>query len=60
VHGSPRPLAGRVRTLHDHRIAMAFGVLGAAPGTALEIDEPAVVAVSFPGFWTLLQSLSTA
>jgi 3-phosphoshikimate 1-carboxyvinyltransferase len=60
VHGSPRPLAGLVRTLHDHRIAMAFGVLGAAPQAALEFDEPAVVAVSFPGFWTLLQNLNTA
>jgi 3-phosphoshikimate 1-carboxyvinyltransferase len=57
VHGSPRPLAGAVRTLHDHRIAMAFGVLGAAAQAAIEIDEPAVVAVSYPDFWPMLEGL---
>lgn len=51
VAGSDRPLRGRVRALGDHRIAMAFGVLGAIPGNAIEIDDPACVAVSYPGFW---------
>lgn len=50
--GSPRPLRGSVETLHDHRIAMTFGVLAALPGNAIEIDEPEVVDVSFPGFWS--------
>ena len=51
VRGSDRPLAGRVTTLGDHRIAMAFGVLGAVPGNAVVIDAPACVDVSYPGFW---------
>jgi 3-phosphoshikimate 1-carboxyvinyltransferase len=55
IAGSASPLAGRVRTHDDHRIAMAFGILGAAPRADLEIDEPDVVAVSFPGFWELLR-----
>lgn len=58
VRGTDRPLAGRVRTFDDHRIAMAFGVLGAQPGNAIEIDHPACVDVSFPGFWELLRRLT--
>lgn len=57
VRGTDGPLAGRVETFHDHRIAMAFGVLGARPGNAIEIDHPECVDVSFPGFWELLRRL---
>ncbi|MDH5760177.1 MAG: 3-phosphoshikimate 1-carboxyvinyltransferase [Gemmatimonadota bacterium] len=58
VTGSERPLAGRVTTHGDHRIAMAFGVLGALPGNTIVIDEPEAADVSFPGFWGLLADLS--
>lgn len=58
VRGTEGPLAGRVQAFHDHRIAMAFGVLGAQPGNAIEVDHPDVVDVSFPGFWELLRRLS--
>ncbi len=51
VRGSERPYAGRVRTHADHRIAMAFGVLGATPGSTIAIDDPSCVAVSYPTFW---------
>jgi 3-phosphoshikimate 1-carboxyvinyltransferase len=51
VHGSDRPLAGRIATHGDHRLAMAFGVLGALPGHRISIDDPNCVAVSFPAFW---------
>lgn len=51
VIGSDRPLAGRVRTLGDHRIAMAFGVLAAIPGNEIEVDDPSCVSVSYPAFW---------
>jgi 3-phosphoshikimate 1-carboxyvinyltransferase len=59
VRGSDRPLSGRVRAFHDHRIAMAFGVLGALPGSSVEVDDPGVVEVSFPGFWELLRGLAS-
>ncbi|MDQ2768337.1 MAG: 3-phosphoshikimate 1-carboxyvinyltransferase, partial [Gemmatimonadota bacterium] len=52
VTGSSAPMRGRVITHGDHRIAMAFGVLGALPGNDIEIDDPACVAVSYPSFWT--------
>jgi 3-phosphoshikimate 1-carboxyvinyltransferase len=52
IVGSDRPLAGKVATHGDHRLAMAFGVLGAAAGNAIEVDDRDCVAVSYPGFWT--------
>jgi 3-phosphoshikimate 1-carboxyvinyltransferase len=58
VRGTDAPLAGRVQAFHDHRIAMAFGVLGAQPGNAIEVDHPEVVDVSFPGFWELLRAVT--
>ena len=54
VRGSERPLKGRVVTHGDHRLAMAFGVLGAVPGNSIEVDDPHCTIVSFPGFWERL------
>jgi 3-phosphoshikimate 1-carboxyvinyltransferase len=56
VTGSDRPLKGRVATHGDHRIAMAFGVLGAVPGNQIEIDDRDCVGVSYPAFWSHLKS----
>lgn len=58
VRGSDRPLRGRVVTHGDHRIAMAFGVLAALPGNAIEIDDPECAAVSYPGFWGVVARLT--
>lgn len=52
VCGSDKPLSGRVETEGDHRIAMAFGVLAAATGSLIEIDDRDCVGVSYPAFWT--------
>jgi 3-phosphoshikimate 1-carboxyvinyltransferase len=51
VRGSDRPYAGRVITHADHRIAMAFGVLGATAGSSITMDDPSCVGVSYPTFW---------
>lgn len=59
VIGTTTPLTGRVRTEGDHRIAMAFGVLGALPGNSIQIDDRACVGVSYPAFWTDLASAVT-
>jgi 3-phosphoshikimate 1-carboxyvinyltransferase len=46
----------RIDSAGDHRIAMAFGVAGLAiPG--VEIDDPAVVAKSYPGYWEDVERL---
>lgn len=60
IHGSSRPLRGRVITHGDHRLAMAFGVLGAAGENEIDIDDRACVAVSYPEFWRDLDSVTSA
>ena len=57
VLGTDAPLAGRIEAFDDHRIAMAFGVLGAQEGNWIEVHGRGAVDVSFPGFWTLLGQL---
>src|SRR3990172_458961 len=59
VRGSDRPLSGRVATHGDHRIAMAFAVLGAVVGNRIAVDDPDATDVSFPGFWALLDHVRT-
>lgn len=54
IRGTRKALSGRVECFQDHRIAMAFGVLGASPGCDFVVDDPGVADVSFPGFWELL------
>lgn len=51
VRGERRALAGTVDPRGDHRIAMAFGVLGAVRGNRVEVKDPQTVGVSYPGFW---------
>ncbi len=57
VRPGPRgPGPARVRTHGDHRMAMAFALIGLrVPG--IEIEDPDVVAKSFPGFWDTLEAL---
>lgn len=54
VEGTDRPLTGEVDAMGDHRIAMAFGVLGALAGNEIRVRGADVVDVSFPGFWEQL------
>lgn len=58
IRGPASALRGSVRTWGDHRIAMAFGALGAVPGHEVSVDDRAVADVSFPGFWERLRELS--
>ncbi len=51
VVGTTAPLAGEVVTHGDHRLAMAFGVLGAVSGGRITVDDPACASVSYPSFW---------
>lgn len=43
----------------DHRIAMAFAVLGLGRGN-VKISDPGVVAKSYPGFWRTLDEVAAA
>ncbi|MGH7645167.1 MAG: 3-phosphoshikimate 1-carboxyvinyltransferase [Gemmatimonadales bacterium] len=51
VRGTDRPPRGRVDTAGDHRLAMAFGVLGTLPGADVRLSERRSVGISYPGFF---------
>ena len=59
VDGDGRPPAGGalIETRLDHRIAMAFLVMGLAATSPVEIDDARPIATSFPGFVPLLNCL---
>ncbi len=57
VDGTDRPPRGRVRTDGDHRIAMAFSVLGTLRGARIAVDDPDCAAVSYPGFASALRAV---
>jgi 3-phosphoshikimate 1-carboxyvinyltransferase len=48
---------GLVRTHGDHRIAMSSLVLGLGADKAIAVDEPGMIATSFPGFRELMAGL---
>ncbi|GMR13642.1 MAG: 3-phosphoshikimate 1-carboxyvinyltransferase [Gemmatimonadota bacterium] len=58
IEGTDRPVRGEVDPYGDHRIAMAFGILGALPGNDITIRNRNIVDVSFPGFWRTLDSVA--
>ena len=58
LRGEQRLLGASIDSFDDHRIAMAFGVLGALPGNDIRVRGPECVAVSFPGFWEQLARLA--
>jgi 3-phosphoshikimate 1-carboxyvinyltransferase len=58
VHGKGNVPGGSVVATHmDHRIAMAFAVMGLASEKPVGIDDAAFIATSFPGFPALMRSL---
>jgi 3-phosphoshikimate 1-carboxyvinyltransferase len=53
-----RPAGGaQIETRLDHRIAMAFLVMGLAATSPVQIDDARPIATSFPGFVPLMNSL---
>ena len=56
VHGTGQPPRG-VETHGDHRIAMSHLILGMAAQAPVAIDEPGMIATSFPGFADLMRGL---
>jgi 3-phosphoshikimate 1-carboxyvinyltransferase len=59
VRGVPaRPKGGVVDAAGDHRIAMLGAVAGVASREGVDLRGPEAVAVSFPGFFELLDSVT--
>ncbi len=58
VHGKGFvPGGGSIATHMDHRIAMAFLVMGLASGKPVAVDDTAFIATSFPDFLGLMRRL---
>jgi len=51
VEGTEKAPRGRVETAKDHRLAMAFAVLGTVDGANVKLSEQKSVAVSYPEFF---------
>ena len=54
-----RPHAARLGTHHDHRLAMAFALVGlGAEGTeGIDVENPDVMSKSWPDFWAMIEGL---
>jgi 3-phosphoshikimate 1-carboxyvinyltransferase len=58
VHGNGRaPGGGKVVTHMDHRLAMAFLVMGLASERPVAIDDASFIATSFPGYTPMMRGL---
>lgn len=57
LHIAPTALHGaRVATHHDHRLAMALGLVGLRVA-GVEVEDPQVVGKSWPEYWAMLDGL---
>ena len=48
--------AATLDTHHDHRLGMAFGILGLVVD-GIEVNDPGVVSKSWPAFWDALEAI---
>jgi 3-phosphoshikimate 1-carboxyvinyltransferase len=59
IRGVPaRPRGGTMTSAGDHRVAMLGAIAGIASKDGVEIEDAEAVAVSFPGFFELLESVT--
>ena len=59
ITGVPQRLrGGRVDSRGDHRIAMLGAIAGLASREGVEIQDAGVAAISFPGFYDLLETIT--
>jgi hypothetical protein len=57
VHGGARLRGGEVDARHDHRLAMAFAIAALGASGPTTIHDAGAAAVSYPEFFTVLESL---
>ncbi len=57
IEGADYRPAGTVRTESDHRLAMAFAVLGTVPDARVLVDDMGCADVSYPGFRSMIRGL---
>jgi 3-phosphoshikimate 1-carboxyvinyltransferase len=57
IHGPQRLCFAHCHSYHDHRMAMATAIAGAAAGGVV-IDHPECVNISYPGFFAILDKVA--
>ncbi len=59
IHGNGQPPMGgvQVETMHDHRIAMSFLILGFVSEKPMSIDDARPIKTSFPNFVSLMRGI---
>jgi 3-phosphoshikimate 1-carboxyvinyltransferase len=57
IEGTEDRPRGKVETAKDHRLAMAFAVLGTVDGAKVKLSEKKSVAISYPGFFADLKRI---
>jgi 3-phosphoshikimate 1-carboxyvinyltransferase len=60
VEGTERAPRGNIETAKDHRLAMAFAVLGTVEGARVTLSERKSVAISYPEFFRDLRRITNA
>ncbi len=58
IHGCEQLRGGTVNSCGDHRIAMSAAIAALRAAEALEIEDTACTATSFPSFWETLTQIS--
>jgi 3-phosphoshikimate 1-carboxyvinyltransferase len=57
IHGTGGPIkGGRIDSHGDHRVAMAFAAAALGAAGPVEIDGAESAAVTYPGFWELMEA----
>jgi 3-phosphoshikimate 1-carboxyvinyltransferase len=51
-----RPRSATMATYHDHRLAMAFALVGLGV-SGIIVEDPDVVSKSWPDFWSMIEGL---
>jgi 3-phosphoshikimate 1-carboxyvinyltransferase len=57
IEGSKKIKGARIDSKNDHRVAMAFGILGLISGKKTTIENAECVSKSFPNFWGTLRKI---
>ena len=57
IHGKGRIKGGKTMGYGDHRIIMSLAIASAASEEAIEIDDERAAAVTFPSFFSLLETI---
>ncbi len=58
ITGQGRVRGGTVHSQGDHRIAMALSVAGLGSDEGVVVQEPECIAISFPGYYRLVQEVT--